>query len=153
MGIGQKLRALSVRVTPTRSRTAACLWLVVGVMALRYAEPSASLIMYTVPLGIILFALGPLELLPKSWPRLNFLMNAMATSFFFGSLMFATVALSYEMPLEKGARTVFCLSGWAIELLVFHKALPWIKKSPFHRLGEDRIAYSPPVDSQGAGRD
>ncbi|WP_312934760.1 hypothetical protein [Pseudomonas sp.] len=129
------------------------MWFVLWLLTLRYAEPSASLIIYMLPLGIVLFALGPLDLLPERWPTLNFCMNAIATGLFFVSLMFATAALSFELPWEKGARTVFCFSGWAIELFVFHKALPWIKKSPFHRLGEDRIAYSPPVDRQGADRD
>lgn len=153
MGLLRRFRTFGLRIKPTRSPTAAFVWLAIWIAILRYGDPSASFIMYSVPFGIALIALGPLELLPEQWPRLNFLVNALASGFFFVSIMFAGVALSYEMPLENGGRTTFCLGFWALQLFILHKAEPWIKQSPFRRLGEYRMAYSPPEASQRAERD
>ncbi|WP_224793834.1 MULTISPECIES: hypothetical protein [Pseudomonas] len=105
------------------------------------------------PLGIALIAMGPLELIPDHWYRLNFFVNAMATGFFFASIMFAGVAIAFELPLSKGEGSIFCLVFWAIQLVAFHSALPWMKRSPLRRLSENRLAYSPAQDTQKAKRD
>ncbi len=120
----------------------------VWVACLRYMDLSACSIIVSVPVGIVLFALGPLELIPPHWYRLNHLVNALATAAFFVSIMFAAVAVSFELPWEKGARGAFFIVFWIVQLVVFYKIQPWMKRSGFHRLSEDRPAYSPPTDRQ-----
>ncbi len=149
----RSVRTFGVQIMPTRSRTAAFLWLAIWIAVLRYGDLSGSLIAYLVPFGFVLFALGPLELLPQHWHRLNFLANGLTSGFFFASIMFAGAVLSYEVPMESDARAAFCLSFWALQLFIFHKADAWIKQSPFRRLGEYRMAYSPPEASRRAERD
>lgn len=88
----------------------------------------------------------PLELIPDRWHRLNFLVNALATGFFFVSIMFAIVAISFALSLSTSERSIFCLAGWATLLIVYHFAIPRLKRSPFHRLSQDRGMYSSPTD-------
>ncbi|HDS1775436.1 hypothetical protein NPS33_28120 [Pseudomonas putida] len=129
-----------------KTRTASFIGLAIWIAFLWLGKPSASLISYSVPFGIALIATGPLELIPDRWHRLNFLVNVLATGFFFVSIMFAIVAISFALALSKSECSIFCLAGWAMLLIVYHFAIPWLKRSPFHRLSEDRGMYSPPTD-------
>ncbi|KJK07707.1 hypothetical protein D3C81_680060 [compost metagenome] len=150
MRLWEPVRAFVSRLAATKTRTASFAGLAIWIVFLRYGEPSASLVTFSMPLGIALIAMGPLELIPDHWYRLNFFVNAMATCLFFASMMFAVVAIAFELPLSKSEGSIFCLVCWALLLVAFHSVLPWMKRSPFHRLSENRLAYSPPEDMQKA---
>ncbi|TDF86280.1 hypothetical protein [Pseudomonas sp. H9] len=150
MGLWETVSAFGSRIAVTKTRVASFAGLAIWIVFLRYAEPSVSLVMYSVPFAIALIAMGPLELIPDDWRRLNYFVNALATGFFFVSIMFAVVAIAFELPLSKDEGSIFCLVSWALQLIAFHRALPWIKRSPFHRLSEIRSGYSPPEDQQKA---
>jgi len=146
MGLWERVIASGSAVAATKTRTASFIGLAIWIAFLWLGKPSASMIIYSVPLAIALIATGPLELIPDRWHRLNFLVNALSTGFFSVSIMFVIVALSYALPLSKSERLIFCPAAWVVQLVAHQFAIPWLKRSPFHRLSEDRGMYSPPTD-------
>jgi len=148
MGLRDRDRAPGSGTAAAKTRAASFIGLAIWIGFLWLGKPSASTIIYSVPFGIALIATGPLELIPKRWHRLNFLVNALSTGFFFVSIMFVVVAISFALPLNKSERLTFCLAPWDVQWVAYHFAIPWLKRSPFHRLSEDRGMYSPPTDDQ-----
>jgi len=144
MGLRDRERAPRSRTAAMKTRTASFIGLAIWIAFVWLGKPSASMISYSVPFVIALIATGPLELIPDRCYRLNFLVNALSTGFFFVSIMFVIVAVSFALSLSKSERSIFCLAGWAMLLIVYHFAIPFMKRSPFHRLSEDRGMYSPP---------
>lgn len=119
MGWRKRAEGFYSRMTPMRCRVAALGGLVIWVLFLRYADPGPLLIAFTMPFGILLICMGPLEFIPEHWFRINFIVSAMMSLFFQGSLMFLGVALSFELPVSKGARLVFILLFWTLQAILY----------------------------------
>jgi hypothetical protein len=148
MSLGERVRAFGAAIVATKTQAASFIGLGIWIAFLLLGKPSLSMIIYCMPFGIALTAMGPLELIPAHWYRINYLVNALCTGAFFVSIMFVVVAVSYDLQLSKDGRLIFLLTGWGVQWIAFELAIPFMKRSSFYRLSENRGAYSPPENRE-----
>ncbi|WP_296268360.1 hypothetical protein [Pseudomonas sp. UBA6562] len=148
MASGRLIEKLRRTLTDNPSRTVAWVGFALWIACLHHGGMSLLWAMVSMPLGIALLAVGPLEGLPARWKMFNWFVNAMTTMAFVLSIMFAIAAVSFELPWGKSGRTVFLLGGWAVEIALLHALRPRMRRSMLYRLSEDRRVYTPMDDDR-----
>ncbi|MNJ30891.1 hypothetical protein D3C77_255040 [compost metagenome] len=118
MGLRKRAEVFRSRLTRTHVRIAVFLGIAIWIAFLRL-YPGSLLIAFSMPFGIALICMGPLELIPDHWYRINFFVNTMMSLFFQGSVMFLGVALSFELPWSKDARLGFVLCWFALQTIIY----------------------------------
>jgi hypothetical protein len=124
MGWRKRVKVLLSPLMTNRWRTVALVGFAVWCVLLRYVDLGTLLVVFSMPFGIVLFCMGPLEFVPKSWSRFNFFVASMMSLFFQGSLMFLWIALSFELPWSKAARGVFIVLCIALQVII----ISWIQR-------------------------
>jgi len=124
MGWRKKVKALLSPLTTNRLRTVASVGFAVWCVLLRYGELGTLLVVFSMPFGIVIFCMGPLEFIPERRSRVNFFVAAMMSLLFQVSLMFLWVALSFELPLSKAARGIFIVLCIALQVII----ISWIQR-------------------------
>ncbi|WP_336331426.1 hypothetical protein [Pseudomonas putida] len=120
----KRLKALLSPLTTNRWRTGALLGFAIWCILLRYGDLGMLLTVFSMPFGIALFAMGPLEFMPDGWFLANSFLSAMTGLFFQGSLMLIWGALAFELPLSQDARTVFVVLCIALQVII----IGWIQR-------------------------
>lgn len=82
------------------------------------------LTVFSIPFGIALFAMGPVEFIPDRWFWLDHLLAALMSLFFQGSLMLVWGVLAFELPLSQYARTAFVLLCIGLQVII----ISWIQR-------------------------
>lgn len=118
------LEALLSPLTTNLWRTGACLGFATWCVLLRYGDMGMLLTVFSVPFGIALFAMGPLEFLPHRWFWVGYFLSAMTSLFFQGSLMLIWGLLAFELQLSQHARTAFVVLCTALQVII----IGWIQR-------------------------
>lgn len=122
------LRALLSPLAANRWRTGSLFGFAIWCILLRYGDLGVLLTVYSMPVGIALFAMGPLEFIPDSWFWVNAFVNGMISLFFQGSLIFIWVTLSFELSLSKRVGGVFIVLCMVLQVII----MSWIKRRMIH---------------------
>ncbi|MCI0914666.1 hypothetical protein [Pseudomonas putida] len=119
-----RLKALFSRLTTNRWRTGSLLGFVAWCSLLRYGDLGMLPTVLSMPFGIALFAMGPLEFLPDRWFWVDSFLSAVTGLFFQGSLMLIWGVLAFELTLSQYARTAFVVLCIVLQVII----IGWIQR-------------------------
>ncbi|WP_085678215.1 MULTISPECIES: hypothetical protein [unclassified Pseudomonas] len=118
------LETLLSPLTTNLWRTGALIGFATWCILLRYGDLGMLLTVFSMPFGIALFAMGPLEFLPDRWFWVDSFLSTMTGLFFQGSLMLIWGVLAFELPLSQYARTAFVVLCLALQVII----IGWIQR-------------------------
>lgn len=118
------MKALLSPLARNRWRTGSLLGFAIWCILLRYEDLGMLLTVFSIPFGIALFAMGPVEFIPDRWFWLDHFLAALMSLFFQGSLMLVWGVLAFELPLSQYARTAFVLLCIALQVII----IGWIQR-------------------------
>lgn len=118
MDFRKRAKVFRARLTRTHVRIAAFIGVAIWIAFLRL-HPGPVLIALSMPFGIALICMGPLELIPAHWHRINFFVSTIMSLLFQGSVMFLGVVLSFGLPWSKDGRLGFVFCWFALQIIIY----------------------------------